>query len=64
MRASPYDIVAYRPATISALISASTRRMYSVRRYFFGIGTVAVPVARSFGQMMIRFPSGVFCVMT
>src|SRR5581483_11523141 len=27
MRASPYDIVAYRPATNSALISASRRRM-------------------------------------
>src|SRR5947209_16097303 len=30
MRASPYDIVAYRPATITAVMSASRRRIYSV----------------------------------
>ncbi len=32
--------------------------------HFFGIGTVAVPVASSFGQIRIRFPAGVFWVMT
>ena len=32
--------------------------------YFFGIGIVAVPVAWSFGQIRIRLPPGVFCVMT
>src|SRR6266851_6570405 len=33
MRASPYDALAYRPATINALTSASIRRTRLLRRY-------------------------------
>src|SRR6266568_6073858 len=33
MRASPYDALAYRPATINALTSASIRRTWLLRRY-------------------------------
>src|SRR5258708_9123613 len=39
MSASPYDIVAYRPATISALMSASMRRTSAVP-------TLALPTCR------------------
>ena len=67
MRASPYDALAYRPATINALTSASIRRTFVLLlflRYFVGTGTIAVPVALSFGQIRIVLPPGRFWVMT